>query len=57
MLGKEKEDKETHHPLNVIPNAIDGSALGGVAIAEAVAAHHQLIDGVVILFLDFGPGV
>lgn len=51
------QNKETHHPLDIVADAIDGCALGRVAVAEAVAAHHKLIHGVVILFLDLWPGV
>lgn len=47
----------THHSLYIIPDAIDGGALRGVAIAKAVSTYHKLIYGVVVFFFDFSSGV
>lgn len=47
----------THHSIYIISDAIDGSTLRGVAIAEAVATHNQLIDSIIILFFNFWSGV
>lgn len=46
-----------HHSLHIGPDPADGGALGGMAVAEAVPAHHQLIHGVIVLLLDLQPGV
>lgn len=45
-----------HHALLIL-DPIDGGTLGGVAIAEAVAADDQLVHGVVVLLLDLHAGV
>lgn len=42
----------THHSIQTSWGPADGGTLGGVAIAEAVPTHHQLIHGVIILLLD-----
>lgn len=47
----------THHSIRVHLDVTDGGAFGGVAIAEAVTAHHQLIHSVVILLFDLQPGI
>lgn len=47
----------SHHSFNVVPDAVDGGALGGVTVAEAVSTHHELIHGVVVLLFDLRSGV
>lgn len=43
-----------YHALNVIPDAVNRSTFGGVAIAEAVAPDNQLIYGIVVFLFDLG---
>lgn len=43
----------TNHSFYVVRDAIDGGALGGVAIAKAVSTNDQLVHCVVVLLLDF----
>lgn len=47
----------THHAFYIIPDAIDGGTLRGVAIAKAVSTYDKLIYGVVVFFFDFSSGV
>ena len=42
----------THHALSGQPGSLDGGALRGVSIAEAVSSDHHVVDGIVILLFD-----
>lgn len=47
----------THHPLGSGRCSVDGRALRGVAVAEAVATDDHVVQGVVVLLCHLLAGV
>ena len=47
----------THHALGSYRGPVHGGALGGVAVAEAVAADDHVVEGVVVLLRHLVAGV
>lgn len=46
-----------YHSFHLLLQALHGCTLTGVPVAEAVPAHHHVVDGVVVLLSDLHPGV
>lgn len=47
----------THHSIHHVSSTIDRGALRSVAVTEAVAPHHHVVNGVVVLLLDLNARI
>lgn len=46
-----------HHSFHFFVEALHRCALTGVAIAEAVPAHHHVVNGIIVLLPDLHPRI
>lgn len=52
-----EKNENIHHSFHLLVEALHRGTLAGVPVAEAVAAHHHVVDGIVVLFPDLHPWV